>query len=146
MSRLVALEWDAKEARVVVGRKRGTALVVEQAFAAPLPQKAEGSAAEADIGGAIAKALSERGLSRVEALVAVGRASIELKFLSTPPVPPEELPELVRFQALRQFTSLGDDWPLDFVPLGPTADGGTNVLAAAISADLVGQMKKTCSA
>src|SRR5262245_55938127 len=146
MSRLLALEWDAKEARVVVGRKSGKAVVVEQAFAAPLPQKAEGSTAEADVGGAIAKALADHGLSRVEALVAVGRASIELKFLSTPPVPPEELPDLVRFQAMRQFTSLGDDWPLDFVPLGPTADGGTNVLAAAISTDLVGQMKKTCSA
>jgi Tfp pilus assembly PilM family ATPase len=146
MSRLLALEWDAKEARVVVGRKRGTAVVVEQAFAAPLPQREEGGTAEADVGGAIAKALADHGLSRVEALLAVGRASIELKFLSTPPVPEEELPDLVRFQAMRQFTSLGDDWPLDFVPLGPTADGGTNVLAAAISADLVEQIKKTCSA
>jgi len=146
MSRLLALEWDAKEARVVVGRKRGTALVVEQAFAAPLPQREEGSTAEADVGGAIAKALADHGLSRVEALVAVGRASIELRFLSTPPVPIEELPDLVRFQAIKQFTALGDDWPLDFVPLGPTADGGTNVLAAAISAELVGQIKKTCTA
>lgn len=146
MSRLLALEWDAKEARVVVGRKRGTAIVVEQAFAAPLPQRAEGSTADADVGGAIAKALAEHGLQRVESLVAVGRASIELRFLSTPPVPVEELPDLVRFQALKQFTTLGDDWPLDFVPLGPTADGGTNVLAAAISTDLVEQIKKTCTA
>jgi hypothetical protein len=78
--------------------------------------------------------------------VAVGRASIELKFLSTPPVPPEELPELVRFQALKQFTALGDDWPLDFVPLSPNADGGQNVLAAAISSELVDQIRQTCSA
>ena len=85
-------------------------------------------------------------MSRTETLVAVGRASIELQFLSTPPVPPEELPDLVRFQALRQFTTLGDDWPLDFVPLAANADGGTNVLAAAISPDLVAQIRQTTAA
>jgi Tfp pilus assembly PilM family ATPase len=146
MSRLLALEWDAKEARIVVGRKRIGGITVEQAFTAPLPQREEGSTADADIGGAIAKALAQHGLARVDTLVAVGRSNIELKFLSTPPVPPEELPDLVRFQAVKQFTTLADDWPLDFVPVSPNADGGTNVLAAAISADLVGQIRQTCTA
>jgi Tfp pilus assembly PilM family ATPase len=146
MSRLLALEWDAREARVAVGRTRPGGVTVDQAFTIALPQREEGSTAEADVGGVIAKALAQQGLSRVEALIAVGRASIELKFLSTPPVPPEELPDLVRFQAVKQFTALGDDWPLDFVPLSPNADGGTNVLAAAISSELVGQIRQTCSA
>jgi Tfp pilus assembly PilM family ATPase len=146
MSRLVALEWDAKEARVVLARQRGQGVAVEQAFSVPLPQREEGQTAEPDIGAALAKALSEHGVGRSEALVAVGRSSIELKFLSTPPVPDEELPDVVRFQAMRQFTSLGDDWPLDFVPLSPNADGGSNVLAAAIAPELVGQIQKACSA
>lgn len=146
MSRLLALEYDAKEARIVVGRKRGTGLVVEQAFTAALPQRAEGATADPDVSGAIAKALADRGLSRGEALVAVGRSSIELRFLSTPPVPPEELPDLVRFQALKQFTALGDDWPLDFVPLSPNADGGSNVLAATIGSDVINQIRQTCTA
>jgi Tfp pilus assembly PilM family ATPase len=145
MSRLVALEWDAKEARVVVGRKRGAALGVEQAFEIPLPQREEGQTADPDISSALSKALVEHGIGKGEALVAVGRASIELRFLSTPPVPVEELPEVVRFQALRQFTTLGEEWPLDFVPLGPNADGGMNVLAAAIAPDLVEQIRKACA-
>lgn len=146
MSRLVALEWDAKEARVVIGRKRGTAVVVDQAFAVPLPPRAEGVTTEPDVGGLLAKALAEHGVARCEALVAVGRANIELRFLSTPPVPDDELPEIVRFQAVRQFTTLADDWPLDFVPLAPNADGGMNVLAAAIAPDLLNQIRKACSA
>jgi Tfp pilus assembly PilM family ATPase len=146
MSRLVALEWDAKEARVVVARERGAGVAVERAFTVALPQREEGQTGEPDIGAALAKALTEQGVGRGEALVAVGRSSIELKFLSTPPVPEEELPEIVRFQAMRQFTTLGDDWPLDFVPLAPNADGGMNVLAAAIAPDLVGQIQKACSA
>jgi Tfp pilus assembly PilM family ATPase len=146
MSRLLALEWDAKEARVVVGQKRGAGFTVERAFAVPLPQREEGQTADPDVGSILGKALVEQGVAKGDALVAVGRASIELRFLSTPPVPEDELPEVVRFQALRQFTTLGDDWPLDFVPLSPNADGGMNVLAAAIAPDLVEQIRKACSA
>lgn len=120
-------------------------MVVDHALAVALPQREEGSTAEPDVGKVLAQTLAEQGVSRSEALVAVGRASIELRFLSTPPVPDEELPDLVRFQAVRQFTTLGEDWPLDFVPLGPNADGGMNVLAAAIAPDLLEQIRKDCS-
>jgi Tfp pilus assembly PilM family ATPase len=147
MPRLLALEWDAKEARVVIARTRaGGGISVEQALAIPLPQREGGAASEAEIGAALASALAPHGAARSETLVAVGRSSIELKFLSTPPAPPEELPDLVRFQAMRQFTSLGEDWPLDFVPLSPNADGGSNLLAAAISPELVQQIRQTCEA
>jgi Tfp pilus assembly PilM family ATPase len=145
MSRLVAIEWDAKEARVVIGRKRAAGVAVDQAFAVPLPQGEEIAGGEADVGAVLAKALAEHGVARTEAMVAVGRASIELRFLSTPPVPDEELPDVVRFQAMRQFTTLGEDWPLDFVPLAPNADGGMNVLAAAIAPDLLAQIRKDCT-
>jgi hypothetical protein len=69
-----------------------------------------------------------------------------LRFLTTPPAPPEELPDLVRFQAMRQFSTLGDDWPLDFSPLGNAADGSTNVLATTISPETVAQIKSVCTA
>lgn len=148
MARLLAIEWDAREARVAVGRARGTSIVVEQTFAIDLPKRSTGenSPSEKEIGAAIAAALAQRGLSHSETLVAVGRANIELRFLTTPPTPPEELPDLVRFQAMRQFSTLGDDWPLDFVPLEENRDGGINVLAAAISPELVQQIRDTCSA
>lgn len=146
MPRLLALEWDQKEARVVVARVRTGELALEHAFVVPLQDREGAAVPEADVSATIGKALAERGLSRSEALVAVGRASIELRFLTTPPAPEDELPELVRFQALRQFTTLGDDWPLDFVPLSPNADGGSNVLAAAIAPELVVQIRQTCTA
>lgn len=149
MARLLALEWDLAEARVAVGRVRAGALVLEQAFTVDLPQRKEGGPAvtEAEIGAKIAQAINERGLSRGgDALVAVGRTSIELRFLTTPPVPPEELPDLVRLQAIRQFGTLGEDWSLDFVPLDNNKDGGLNVLAAAISPELVAQIHTTCAA
>jgi Tfp pilus assembly PilM family ATPase len=145
MTRLVALEWDGREARVAVGRKRGKDLLLDEAFAVDLgPREAGNTAADPQVGVRLAAALAARRIGRTEALVAVGRAGIELRLLSVPPAPDAELPDMVRFQAVRQFSALGENWPLDFVKLGAAEDGSANVLAAAISPDLVQQITTTC--
>ena len=83
--------------------------------------------------------------AQIETLAVVGRPSIELKELSLPPAPDDELPDLVRFQALRDFTHLADDTPLDYLPLPVEGDEHRNVLAAAISVDLLKEIRATCS-
>jgi Tfp pilus assembly PilM family ATPase len=147
MPRLLAMEWDGNEARVALARTRGTSVQLEHAFSIPLAARDVATKIDAvAVGKQLAEALSKRGWTKGEALVAVGRSSSEMRFLTTPPAPPEELPDMVRFQAMRQFTTLGDEWPLDFVTLSTQADGGTNVLAASISTELVNQMRAICSA
>src|SRR5579885_1677901 len=105
MPRLLALEWDNREVRVAVGTPRGSDALIEDAFIIPLPARAEGTDGEQKTAGLIAAALSERRVGRATGLAAVGRAGIELKELTLPPAPDEELPDLVRFQALREFHS-----------------------------------------
>ena len=147
MARLLALEWDGNEARVALARTRGATVLLEHAFSIPLaPREATTKIDAVAVGKQFAEELAKRGWNKGEALVAVGRSAIEMRFLTTPPAPPEEVPDLVRFQAMRQFTTLGDEWPLDYVTLSTHADGGLNVLAAAISIDLVNQMKAICAA
>lgn len=147
MARLLALEWDAKEARVAVAQRRGKDVIVEQAFSVELAPRDPGQTfADTNVGERVASALAARRVSRAETLVAVGRASIELRLLTIPPAPAAELPEMVRFQALRQFSALGEDWPLDFVPLQHSEETGSKVLAATISPDLVTQIRQTCDA
>jgi len=143
MARLLAIEWDNTEARVVVATARGESISIDEAFAIPLPPRGEQDSGDADRGAVIGAALAARRLGRVQCLAAVGRASIELKQLSLPPSPDDELPDLVRFQALRDFHSLDEDWPLDFIPLTPEADKPRQVLAAAISTELVAQIRET---
>src|SRR5215831_5751442 len=157
MPHLIALEWDDAEARLAVAEVRRDSVVLEQAFSIPLESSRLKSKEEASgpvsmsgahdlgaIGNQINDALSARGIRRGKTLVAVGRANIELKNLSLPPAPPEELPELVRFQAEREFNTLSDEWPLDFVPI-PGEEGETiTVLAAAISPELVAEIQITC--
>ena len=154
MRRLVALEWNEEEARLVVASGRKDTVRFEHAFAVPLTDAAAQPIGAADspavldakaIGQKIARAASERGLGRLEVLVALGRSSIELRQLTLPPAPDEELPNLVRFQAVREFNALEDDWLLDFVPIDEAADQPRTVLAAAIRPELVRQIQEVCT-
>ncbi len=172
MARLIALEWDDTECRLVVASRRNAGLLVEHAWVIPLLPEgeipraeihpSEQSAAPAEIvtdsrgmaivklptaveiGAAIAEALKSRGIARGECLVAVGRTNVELKHLQLPPAPDDELPDMVRFQALRDFNKLQDDSPLDFIPLAADDGESRYVLAAAMSSDLVGEIHETC--
>jgi len=145
-ARLAAVEWDAKEARVAVAARRAGRVVVEHAFTVNLRGPASGTQPdEVDIGGRISAALALRHLGRLEVLVVVGRAQVELRQLALPPAPDEELPTLVRFQALREFNELEEDWPLDFIPLDESPESGRTVLAAAIAPELIGEVEAACA-
>ena len=147
MARLVAIEWDAREARVAVASPRGEGIVLEQAFVVALGARAEGQSdddRDAEIGDQLAAALDKHRVGHGQALVAIARAAIQLKQLSLPPAPDEELPDLVRFQAMRDFNSLGEDWPLDYVPLGNNPAEPRQVLAVALDPDLLVQIRGIC--
>lgn len=141
MSRLLALEWDTRELRIVAGRESGSGLVVEQALAVELSD-----VADEKLGPQLSAALTQHGLAHGEAFVAVPRGKVELRLLTVPPAPDDELPELVRFQALRQFSSLGEDWPLDFLRLSAPEEAQCRVLAAAISTGFLSAVRGACDA
>ena len=145
MVRLLALEWNESEARVVVGGLHKSEAFIEQAFVVPLPGTgSEEGPGPSEVGQQIAAALSARGIRRLDTVVGIGRASIELRHLTLPPAPDDELPDMVRFQALREFNALQEDWPLDFIPLDDDPNQARNVLAAAIAPELVEQIQQTC--
>lgn len=145
MAMFLALEWDGNEARVALARRRGSEAVIEDAFVIDLePREAGETFVAPNIGARVAAALTARNVGRVETLIAVGRKDIELRLLNVPPVPPDELPEVVRFQALRQFTTLGEDWPLDYLPIVTNEAAPTSVLAAALAPEQVKQIRSTC--
>jgi Tfp pilus assembly PilM family ATPase len=144
MSKYLALEWDEHEVRVAIGSQRGATAVLERAFAAPLPAAEDKPHDAAMIGGVLREALAGESLRKIETLAVVGRTSIELKEMSLPPAPDDELPDMVRFQALRDFTQMSDDTPLDFIPLPGEDAEHKSVLAAAISNELLGEIRATC--
>ena len=139
MPQLLALEWNGNEARAAVGSRHGMRTVIEQAFAIPLSE--EGAS---DIGGQIATALADRGLGSLDALVAVGRGSVELRQLQLPYATDEDLPKMVRLQALLEFNALDETWPLDFLPLDAPGKDGRTVLAAAIPPEMAKGIQDVC--
>jgi Tfp pilus assembly PilM family ATPase len=147
MAQLLAIEWDTSEARVVVARSKGKEALLEDAFVVDLvPRDGQPAFSPQQIGARLAAELTARNIGRLETLVAIGRKDIELRLLNVPPAPPDELPDVVRFQALRQFSSLGEDWPLDYVPLEAAEETPTSVLAATLSAEHLRQLRATCEA
>lgn len=134
MSKILALEWDDREIRAVLASPQGTDLFVEQIQRLPVTvQSGEGSPTTRDFAATLAAAVNEHGWKKLRTLVAVGRSSCELKELSLPPVPDDELPELVRFQAMREFNNLNEDSPFDYIAVPGDADQPRTVLAAALS-------------
>ncbi len=137
MARVLAIEWDEREARAVVGNLRGSDLTVEHAFAISLT----GEASSEEIGQALAGELSSRGVSKPETIAVLGRNAVELRVLTLPPAAPDDLPDMVRFQAQREFASLSNDSPLDFVELG-RSDSQATVLAAATNPAAMQQVER----
>lgn len=145
MASLLALEWDGNEVRVALARTRGREALIEDAFTIDLQPREPGQAlTAAHVGAKVAAELTARNVGRVETLVAVGRKDIELRLLNVPPAPNDELPDVVRFQAVRQFSTLGEDWPLDFVPISLNDEVPSSVLAATLSPEHVKQIRATC--
>lgn len=137
MAKLIAIEWDRKELRLLAGSRRGTQIHVENAVAVALPAAADEDVSHsANATAAIGQALNKLRLAKGEAILAVGRGNVELRTLQLPKVSSDDLPEMVRFQAMKQFAGLTETTPIDFVVLPENpASGEENltILAAALS-------------
>ena len=145
MARYLAIEWNEKEARLAVAGGRPGQAVFEHAFTVSLESpdpSAEAAAREPDE--RIAAALAARGIGRLPALVTLGRGKLELRQLSMPPAPDDELPDLVRFQAMREFGAMQSDWPLDFIPLDDDPEQPRAVLAAAVAPEQMREVDGLC--
>ena len=140
MAKLIAIEWDRKELRLLAGSRRGTQIVVENAVAIAMPSSGEGEAAvDMNATAAIGQALNKLRLAKGEAVVSVGRANVELRTLQLPKVESDDLPDIVRFQAMKQFAGLTEASPVDFVVLPSSAGSDDTLSVLAASLNLVSQ-------
>jgi hypothetical protein len=128
MNRAVAIAGDPKQACWLMAKLRNGQVVVEDASTVPIALDAGEDAALR----MIREGLAASNVHKCDALVAVGRSLAEVRRVQLPVMPEVELPDVIRFQAPRQFTNVAEDWPIDFVPIRVDADG-VEVMAAAIA-------------
>ena len=141
MPQYLAIEWSAAECRAAVASIRGRQVVIEHAFSFP---RAAGDDSPDALGARLAQELDSRACGRPEVMVSVGRTRIELRQFTVPPAEEDDLPDLVRFQAAREFNELDDRWRLDFLPIETGGEGPKPVLATAIAPTEIAAIEKVC--
>ena len=134
MAKRVAIDWDDTELRLVAAQTGSGGMKITDAAVIPIE---DGKVLET-----LRAAVSSRGLERTETLVAIGRGKAELRELKLPTVPENELPDIVRFQALRTFASASDAASVDFL-VTKRSEEGIELIAAAIGHAKLESVQKT---
>ena len=137
MVRKIAIDWDESELRLVSAQCSGTNMSVTEAALIPIQ--------DGNVLNTLREAIVERGLSGADTLVAIGRGKAELRDLQLPPVPAEDLPDMVRLQAIRSFASAGDSATVDFL-VTDKSDSGTSLIAAAVGPAKLSEIHEVCEA
>jgi hypothetical protein len=145
MARVLAIDWDSHEVRLLLATASGDRVRVLAAGSAPLldivgplgnlPPRAEGGAESwPDISGPLRAVLGDGKLGRATTIVGVNRASVELMNFTLPPAKDTELAQLVRIQALRESPAMDQGAVLDFVPMseGPARGAAAREVMAAV--------------
>jgi len=136
---LVAIEFEDDQLLVAIAQKSGLRCSVSNVFVVDSTSEDDAAAGE------LLKAkIEEHGAARSETIVIVSRSLAEVRDLTVPPAPDEELPDMIRFQARNEFAALNDQWKLDYVPLTDDPDAPRRVLAAAISSQLETKIQTVC--
>jgi hypothetical protein len=144
MSRLISIECDPTEVRVAIGSSGLTSgVTLEHVLSSPLSLDAsEDVLGSVKTFQAVQGLLKQAGVRSGNAIVCVGRNAVELRSMTLPTVDKNELPEMVRFAAQRQFANTGDSWPIDFVVIPSNQDKMTDCLAATINPAIVDRIGK----
>jgi Tfp pilus assembly PilM family ATPase len=133
----LAIDWDESELRLVAAQCNGGHVKVTDAAVIPVEND--------NVVDTLRAAIQQRGLEKTETLVAIGRGKAELRELQLPPVPDDELPDMVRFQAIRNFASSGDSSTVDFLVTKRSSEG-VEMIAAAVGPSGLSEIRETCDA
>ncbi len=138
MTQRLILEISDQTIRVTVAAIVGRRAHISDHFVVAIPAAANPE----QMTELLKSAMSSHRVSRGECDVIVTRRAVEMRELNVPPVPDDELPDLLKFSARNEFASMNDSWRLDFVPLGDDPTVARRVLAAAISPQAYDEVNK----
>lgn len=135
MAKKLAIDWDESELRLVAAQCNGNNVKVTHTAVIPL--------ADSSVIEVLRAAIAEHQLANTETLIAIGRGQAELRELQLPVVPEDELPDIVRFQAIRSFASAGDSATVDYLVTKNDKEN-IGVIAAAIGPPMLKEIHETC--
>jgi hypothetical protein len=146
MTRILAVDWDLREARCVLASATREKVAILLAASIPLVDVAEGGGdSHPDVSGSLRAALADRRVGRGATVVGVNRASVELMNFTLPPAKDPELAQLVLNQALRESQTLDEAAALDFFPMSDNPREPRPVTAAVLSPEQRERIEETCA-
>lgn len=135
----VAIEFEENQLLVAIAQKSGQRTRVNHVFVVDIKGKNDDV-----VGEMLKRQLNAMGGAKADVVAIVSRSWAEIRELTVPPAPDDELPEMIRFQARNEFASLNDQWKLDYVPLTHDPNAPRKVLAAAVSPQLETKLRTIC--
>ncbi len=146
MSRYISIDLDANRLYVAAGSSKGGASRLEKAFSIPLSGPLTTANAE-EYGQTLAESLRANGISPAPLLIALGRDRLILKEVKIPNVGMEDEPNLVRFQATKEFTEPLDTLVIDYYTLDRIEnDGQKRAIVVAVKKDYLKSLEDLAKA
>ncbi len=144
MPRFLAIDWDHNQLHVISANLSGRSVKVQHASVWQEDQATSPVDAE-EQGRQLRQRLRDAGIAPAPVLFCVPRDRLIFKEVRIPPVPPEEEPTLVRFQALKELSDSPDDVVIDYVITDAPKEGGERrALALVVRKEVLNTYKKIC--
>ncbi|MDR1291268.1 MAG: hypothetical protein LBK06_08705 [Planctomycetaceae bacterium] len=110
MANWITITWESDRLRLLGARVQSGTVVFEHAAQFALQKNENGSTVKDQL----LQFLQKHRLTKSETIVLLNRSDVEVRPMLFPPVPTDELCDLVRFQAVKEFNAYDQSSPLDF--------------------------------
>ena len=140
MSDLILLDWDPQQVRLLTCSRSGGVLRVRHAESAPL----DGDVTAASLINAFSPLVSKVGGARGKAVLVLGGRDLQTRLLRVPPVPEDEMPDIVRLRAGTEFPTADETAIVDYIPLEQPTDVPATVFVARTAVNRLELAKQVC--
>ncbi len=145
MANLITCEWDSNSVRLLVSHVQGNNLAIDKMVEVAIAEESdsESESTLSPLEAALATAAQSAGLrGQADVVFVLRRAQTEMRLLTLPNIPADELPDTVRFQVAQEFNA-ADDGPIDFVTLGKSDNDQIFVSVATVSPEILADVIAT---
>ena len=119
MATWVAITWENDRLLLLSASTSGRTATYEHVAVLDNPKK-------------LGELISKYRLAKADTIVILNRSDVEVRPMVFPPVPTEELPDLVKFQAAKEFNNYDPNAPVDFFVTSKLEDVSRSTLFPAI--------------
>ena len=145
MTPKILIDWDKHQVRLLLLEEQSGRVLVRDARSAPLSGEAASVEALAEeIASAFEPLLTSHGRSKSDAIVLVGGRDVQFRLFRVPPVPKDELPDLVRLRATSEFPSVDENGIIDYQRLDSPAGEPQRLLVGYLSGESAMVVRQVC--